>query len=240
MKKQLITLLALSALSPSLWAVSYDQNITAIFGTGNPNTGWTADSQNGLQLGLRAKARIGGSTANVSGTYSFATAPATRGLWNYEFSINSDSVNGTAPLTSYDYYLAVDRDPSQGVLYSVVDPLAKWADNAYGNNSTANGAGTVGTATALAGLNNVAQNSENITFSDYPGGALPLDPNATYSYELYAVAKGTGVNGTKLADVGITVVVGNGGAAVPDAASTCTLLGVAFTGLAALRRKLVS
>lgn len=236
MKKNLLLVILMSGLAPATWATTYDQNITAIFGAGNPDTGWTVDSENGLTLGLRAKNRNDASTANTLGTYSFLNAPPTRGLWNYEFSVNS----GTAFLNSYDFYLAADQDSSQGISYSTVNALLHWNDNEYGNSSTLNGGGVAGTAASLAGLNSIAQNSQNITFGDYPGGALPLEANATYSYNLYAVRSGDGVNGTRLANVDITVVVGAGGAAVPDSGSTLALLGGALAGIAGLRRKFLA
>lgn len=237
-----ITTVLLATLASAAWADTYNDSITAIFGSGNPNTGWTSDSANGIELGLRAKNRTSGDTANVNGVYSYATAPAPRGLWNYEFSINSDT-SGTSGRTLgyYDFYLAVDRDPTAGIMWSVVNPLSYWGDNSYGNNSTANGAGTEGTFAALGANNNVAQNSQNITFGDYPTfpqGGLALAPNATYDYVLYAVEKGAGSGGTRLVDVAIKVKVGNGGAAVPDGGTTFGLLGLAFAGLAGIRRKL--
>jgi hypothetical protein len=209
---------ALSALA----AVLYNQNITAIFGSGNPDTGWTADTSNGIQLGLRAKNRVDGSTTNATGVYSFPVGPVPRGAWNYEFSINSDVTNGTAPLSTYDYYISADDDASQCIRYATVDALNYWSDSSYGNNNTANGQGVEGPAATLAATNNVAQASQNITFGDYPGGAQPLG-NATYNYELYAVEKGAGPNGARLASVGITVVVGTGGAAcaTPATAGQC-------------------
>ena len=243
MKKTLFVLATALALSQSSYAtISYDQTITSIFGNGNIDTGWTVDTEaNGIQLGLRAKGRtdtIYNNTApNSSGVYSFASNAGVRGAYNYEFSINSGSVN----LIAYDFYLAVDRNPSQGISYSTVVPLTYWADNSYGNNSTANSAGAEPTDAAqnlvfISGLN-LAQNSEALTFPDFPGGALPLVNDATYSYDLYAVAKGNGANGTRIADVGITVNVGAGGARVPDAGSTCMMLGMAVAGIAGLRRK---
>ena len=215
MKKNLAAIAVLGITTMSLWAVvTYNTNIVAIYGSGNPSTGWTADTSNGIQLALRAKLRSGGAnaTTNSMGTYSYATAPSPRGLWNYEFSINSDVANGTNPLSLYDFYLAVDGNPSQCVSYTTVDPLMHWNDNSYGNNSTASGQGVEGSF-ALGATNNVAQGSQNITFGDYPGGAQALTPNATYNYELYAVNKGAGPNGARLASIGITVVVGAGGAA---------------------------
>src|SRR5688572_25029709 len=139
MKRKLLALTLISALTATAWAaVVYNQNITAIFGSGNPNTGWTADTSNGITLALRAKSRLNGSTSNVNGTYTYATAPAPRGEWNYEFSINS----GTDPLSTYDYYISTDGDPSQCINYSTVNPLTHWNDNSYGDSSTANGQGT--------------------------------------------------------------------------------------------------
>src|SRR5206468_6900736 len=84
MIKRLLPLLCVAAFTPGAWALDYNENITAIFGTGNPDTGWTADTENGLTLALRAKDRVTGSTSNLSGVYSFATAAAgSRASWNY-------------------------------------------------------------------------------------------------------------------------------------------------------------
>ncbi len=231
MKKQLILAVALTAIVPSLWAVQYNQTITAIFGSGNPDSGWTTDTASGVTLGLRAKNRTTGSTVNASGVYSFATAPATRGLWNYEFSINS----GTATLaqSGLTFWLSADTDSSMGVSYSTISPLTYWADNSYGNAGTGQGLGVEGTFAALGGANTIAQNSQNITFGDYPGGALALEQNATYDYLLFA----KDVTGATVASVDIQVVVGNGGSRVPDAGSTSILLGTGLVGLAGLRRK---
>lgn len=216
MKRKLTAISLFAAAAVSMWAaVVYNENITAIFGTGNPNGGWTADTSNGIQLALRAKNRTTGDTTNVTGVYTFASAASpsqpNRASWNYEFSINSDRVSGALPLSTYDYYLQVDGNPSQCIAYNTVDPLTYWVDNSYGNNTTANGQGVEGPASAHADTNNVAQNSQNITFGDYPGGAQTLTPNATYNYELYAVEKGDGPSGDRLASVSITVVVGSGG-----------------------------
>src|SRR4051794_40053891 len=102
MKRKLLVLTLVSAAAVSVGAaVLYNQNITAIFGGGNPDVGWAADTSNNIQLGLRAKVRADGNTTNTMGVYSFPV-----GSWNYEFSINSDEANGTDPLTTYDYYLS--------------------------------------------------------------------------------------------------------------------------------------
>ena len=178
-----------------------------------------------FNVALRAKGRndtiyAGTTPNNGTGTYSFPIFGGARGPFNYEFSINSDTndADGTDPLTTYDFYLSVDGESNQCVDYTTIDPLAHWGDNSYGNNSTANGQGVEGTKAALASSNNIAQNSQNITFGDYPAGAFasPGPANATYSYELFAVAQAAGPNGPKLASVSITVVVGTGGAVCTD------------------------
>ena len=230
MTRSTATALALAAFVPSIMAIQYDQNITAIYGTGNPNGGWTTETGGGITLGLRGKNRDTGATPNVNGTYSFPTGVASnpnRALWNFEFSINS----GTAALSAYDYSFSVDLDPSQGTSFLTFNPLTAYGDNSYGNAGTANGQGVEGLAAVLAGINTVAQNSQNIVF-------LGLDPfeNATYDFVLTASSAAGGPQ----ASVGITVVVGSGGARVPDAGSTMALLGTALLGMVGVQRKLKS
>lgn len=237
MKKILPTLLALASLAPCAFGVTYDDVITAIYGDGNPDADWTSSTgTNGIKLALRAKNRTTGEVPNVNDVYSFAPGVdggGVRALWNFEFSIFSGS--DTTPLNEYDYFLGIDLDPSQGISYLLggINALTTYPDNAYGDSTTANGAGIVGTS-ALGDTNSLAQNSQNITF-----GYIGLDPNldATYNYELFAVSKGTGVTGTRLAEVGITVVVGKGGASVPDGGTTAALLGASLLGLLALSRR---
>ena len=230
MNKGILTA-ALLAL-PSLALPTFATSITAIYGSGNPAAGWTDTVAGDLQLALRAKDRVTGDATNVDGVYSFANAPAPRGLWNYEFSINSDITDGSTKLSTYDYYLSIDTDPSQGVSSgTTVNPLSFWIDNSYGNNLTASGQGIEGTS-ILADSNNLVQNSQNITFI-----GMPLLDNATYTYELFATRKGAGADGARLAEVSITVVVGSGGAAVPDGGATAMLLGVGLLGLVGLKMR---
>jgi hypothetical protein len=211
MKTTLLATALVALIGQSVLAASYNQNITAIFGGGNPDNGWTTDSGAGVTLGLRAKNRSTGAIVNVNEVYSYPVGtipPANnRAKWNWEFSINSGAANLAV---DYDYYVAVDVDPSQCVNYVVVDALANWSDNSYGNDGTLNGQGVEGTAgvpDGLASVYNIAQQSQNLVFA---GGNPNID--ATYNYELFAVAKGAGPNGARVASVGITVVVGLGGA----------------------------
>lgn len=229
--KKLLLALVCSAVSPLAFADLYNQNVTAIYGSGNPNGGWATDSGSGITLALRAKNRNTGATPNVNGVYSFATgfsSPANnRALWNYEFSINS----GSSFLGAYDYYLSIDTNPALNVSFTTISPLLAFGDNSYGTAVTLNGQGAEGPAASFIGSNSIAQNSQNIFF-------IGLNPllNATYNYDLFAVTSGAGVNGTRLASVAMQVVVGTGGTAVPDAASTSLLIGLGLAGLVGLRR----
>lgn len=77
------------------------------------------------------------------------------------------------------------------------------------------------------------QNSENLAF----GFGIPIsfdaNANADYSFVLSAYDQA----GAKVGSSAMVVRVGTGGA-VPDAGSTCMLLGTGLVGLAGLRRKL--
>lgn len=214
MKPTLLALALLSAAAQSAAAVSYDQTITAIFGSGNPDTGWTTETSvdQEVVLGLRGKNRDDGSTPNTAGVYQFPTGgsignPA-RALWNWEFSIDVRGSNDyLIPANGgYDFYVAIDTDPSQCIQSTIVNALTTWNDNSYGDQGTLNGEGIEGLASDLGINYDIAQNSQNLVFA---GGNPALD--GTYSYELFAVAKGAGDGGTRVASVGITVVVGNGG-----------------------------
>lgn len=246
MKFKIIAFLLLTIATPA-WAVSYDQTITAIFGTGNPNGGWAADTNNNIELGLRAKNRTTGATPDSNnGIYTFATgvdpAHTNRALWNFEFSINSDVSGMPGPTTGnslvdYVFVLSVDTDPSQGTNFTTFNPVSAIPDNSMGNNGTANGAG-VETGPGSAFMFNIAQNSENITFSAFGSG----DPNAdaTYDYRLAAYAIGDTMFLHPLAFISIQVIVGDGGARVPDSGTTVAMLGVGLLGMAGfgLRKRL--
>lgn len=206
---------ALLLLNTNSHAIAYNDTITAIFGSGNPDTGWVSDTGNGVQVAIRAKNRTDGSTPNNgAGVYSFATgtAPAsTRARWNWEFSANSD-VLGTSgdSLLDYTWLLSVDTDPSAATSFTTFNPFAFYLDNELGNNSTANGAGVIDPFNL--GLYNVGQNSQNITFAPWS-----LDPNANATYDfVFAAYDGT----RQIASTEMQVVVGSGGTRVPDNGST--------------------
>jgi hypothetical protein len=182
----------LSLCSPALAVISFNEDVTAIFGSGNGDGSWTVDQANGVELGLRAKQRFPAANifgSNGDGTYNQLAGNngAGRALWNFEWSINSGAGNA---LNSLTYLLKIDTDPTAGINFTTsfnpIDPAlhpSGYWDHSIGNSSTPNGAGTE--ANSIASYinlisdsnNNIAQNSWYIGW--YAG---PFDPNITGSY----------------------------------------------------------
>jgi hypothetical protein len=214
--------------------ITYNNTVTAINGTGNPNGFWNSYLNTGLnlQLSLRAQTTIFGtvptSPNNAAGTFTFpaGTKPAsTQSTWDYWFSINTNpSGAGANNLNAYDFYLTFDTPTAPGTFRTPINVLTAIADNAYGKNATANGAGTIGTSATSPSLvlnNNIAQNAENISFS-----GLPTSVTGNYNFELYAVAAGAGANGTRLGEADMIVNV----SPVPEP-SILAMTGLGFFGL---------
>ncbi len=231
MKKLFFSLTMILALmatsSAQAITIAYNDTVTAIFGSGNPDTGWTTFTENDTQIALRGKNRTDGTTPNNgAGVYQFptGTAPASsRALWNEEWSIN---VGPNRVLTDLSYQLSFDIDPSTARNFIVVNPLTTFLDSSLGNNSTANGAGV---ETAQFGLFNIMQNSFNITF-----GPMFGDPNLAATYDLKLEI----FDGNRLLNSGsISIEVGGGGTRVPDAGSTAGLLTAGLLGLAIFKRR---
>ncbi|MEK7641677.1 MAG: PEP-CTERM sorting domain-containing protein [Patescibacteria group bacterium] len=198
--------LVISSAVPASAATVYDDTQVAIYGGGNPNTGWvTSFNPNlNLNLSLRAKDRSDGSTPNNgAGTYLFSPgsyAGPVRAKWNYEFSINTDPSNGgLQKLDDFDFYLSANG-PGFGPF--TINVLTTYLDNSYGDNTTANGAGVEGLSGVFAPFNNIGQNSQNIVFAGGDLNALGL-----YSFSLYATALGAGSGGARVAQVDMAVLV---------------------------------
>ncbi len=221
MKKR-VFLFASFVISMLALGQTYNQNIVAIFGSGNPDTGWTVSQVDNITLALRAKNRVTASTLNVDGVYlepaGLVPPNNNRAFWNFELSVSSGGTPLTpmepVPLGSIeypDYYLVIDQDPSTGNKDDlVVSVLDFWSDNSFGTGSTLNGQGIEGLSWMYSGVSTIVQQSQNIMF--YPG--MTAD-DATYLYTLYAVPSGSGSDADPVVSVSITVIVGVGG--VPDA-----------------------
>ena len=217
--------------------LSYNNTVTAINGTGNPNGYWNSflDTGLNLQLSLKAQTSIIGNPVSPNdgaGTFTFPTGTkpsSTKATWGYWFSINTNpSGAGANNLNVYDFYLTFDTPATPGTFFTPVNVLTAFTDNAYGNNSTLNGQGTIGTPATSPTLvlnNNIGQNAENISFV-----GLPTTLVGNYDFQFYAVAAGAGANGTRLGEVDMTVHV------VPEP-STLALTGLGISGLLVLRQR---
>lgn len=169
-------------------------------GSGNPNSGFTVNTQNGVEIGLGVHYRFGASvapsptTGNVyivkdGGQPCYSTTCA---LWNFDFSVNlqANGANPTLHLSDITSLMTI-TNVGTGDTFSL-DPLHAFSDN-YGWN------GGPSDNTALTNLSSDwgFQNSENLGFF-FPG----FDPYAagTYKIEL-SVAEGA----TSLGSVSETI-----------------------------------
>lgn len=171
-----------------------------IFGSGNANGSFTGNTQNNIEVGLRAKLRYNASglpenTFNYDGvdTYSFtptAATPTNRSVFNFEWSINVDqSGSSGAHLSDFDYRLSVDQDASILTSFVSTDPFNNfvYVDHAFGDNSTPNGGGTAGTFLTIGSLaanNSVAQQSTNMGFNYALFTPWLADPDANGIYDI--------------------------------------------------------
>jgi hypothetical protein len=264
MNHKLLSLLRVGAFGaalasvPSYAVIAYDQNVTpgVIFGSGNANGSFTVDRSNGVELGLRGKLRHDATgqpqnvfNSNGSGAYSFAagvapTQSSPTAVWSYEWSINSN-FDGTSGwnLDDLTYSLRLDMNPTQATAFFSFDPVnglnpgtvGGYWDHSIGTNTTTyqndSKAGDKPTYDGLIANNNVAQNSWKAHWY-IPGFNPTVD--GTYDIELAAYS-----GSTQVANSRIQIIVGAGGAAVPDSGATVALVGIAFAGLVGLRRRFV-
>lgn len=213
MKKnlQIVVALTFMLLTSSVFALSYDQNVTpdVIFGSGNANGGWTVSRLISpgdalMELGLRAKLRYdqNGQPQNIwnsngDGTYTFNAGQVTgqssdTAEWCFEWSINTNYLNGSDSnmdlvLDEYTYLLKIDYDPSAGTNFVTFDPInVDYADHAIGDNTTGNCAGIEATDAAeyanYISIYNVAQNSWQMKWFD-DSLTESFDPTATGTYD---------------------------------------------------------
>ena len=222
--------------------VLFDQNITpdVLYGSGNANGGWTVQTDNNVELGIRTHVRmptpLNVFNSNGDGTYSYASGVISgKSLWNYDFSFNLNQDGSSNPGRDFNntrITLGVDTDGGAGQSFFFVDPTTNWTDNAYGDNSTGNGNGddTAATNAVLGGGLYVLQNSQNFAWT----GLDPTLGPATWDFTLQAWDDSGGAPAL-LSQVGMSVLI-DGGAQIPEP-STFLLLSAGLLGFAWRRKK---
>lgn len=207
--------------------VDEDVEITAIYGSGNSADHWTSvfDSQNGIELALRAKTRFVGPIQPTGNVYTTQTgiSDGANALWNFDFHISvfgDPQSSSGSPLDLFEYRISLDFDRSNTTNWLVTgDPLT--GDNYYGDISTPSGGGVERSAPLPS--DTIVQNSQNYGFIQTALGPLipteyTFDPFQTGTYTIRLEAFNFGED-DPLASVEIEVV------AVPEP-STMALLGV--------------
>jgi hypothetical protein len=152
--------------------------------------GWTVDSSNGIELGLRAKIRQGdvidpsGNVYTVPGGFQ-QNDPS--GLdkhiaWNYEFSIDVDpggALNPGGPTLADVSAATITVTDLNTSSFASYNPLAL-DDCAFGSGATGGKCSGTGTHIDVQSSDFVAQNSENPLFPV----VFPSGYNASDSYEI--------------------------------------------------------
>ena len=220
-------------------AISYDANVTpgVIFGSGNGNGYFVVDTNDNIEVGIRAKLRKQGIyNSDGAGTYSFDKGQYTYtephlpiAMWNYEFAVNVDRDGSSGKtFSSFDVYLSIDIDPSQGQNWVTFSPFDAWTDNSLGDNTTTDATDiTDGNYEAYS----VAQNSQNMSWT-FPA-LFDYDVDGTYDFKLYVTEKD---HCEILAQTFMTVKIGDGGCPVPVPAAIW-LLGSGLLGLIGMKRR---
>ena len=236
MRKTILFALLTALIAPAAQADVYSfGGVTpdVIYGSGNTNDYWGIYTENGIELGMRARVR-GEDTYNVTLAQTYiheAGSPdGTAATWDFDFAANV----GTRNLENTRIDLWIDLDPTTGVNYfELEDIFTHFSDNEVGTAATGSGGGLEYSAetggTTLADYT-VVQNSLNL-------GELGLvfDPyvSGTYDFLLHASNISNPSNEFKIDTAWMQVEV----VAVPEPATIVILLQLAALSIAIGRNR---
>ncbi|MGE9268155.1 MAG: hypothetical protein ACQKBY_08660, partial [Verrucomicrobiales bacterium] len=124
MSTKFTPLACLVALAPALPGAT----LGTVYSNGT-QADWTVTAENGIEIGLRAKRRYPSGSNDVgqfndTGIYTFdvlndyatefATTPANRSFWNFDFSVNvNPDGTGSSNLADFTYMIRIDSDPTE-------------------------------------------------------------------------------------------------------------------------------
>jgi hypothetical protein len=197
---------------------SSSNNASWYNGSGNPQGGWTVDSANGIEVGLRAKYRQNpGVIDTPSDDYVVVPGLQTgtnKAAWNYEFSIDLRP-NGVGSLTIADISANTTltvTDLTTGATNTIhlFDPTYAPDDSGFGTTNGTTGPDRINESPATLAAFEAgwgAQNSENATFGNWPLASLQaFNPNAadTYEFDLQVVTSAGAVLATNDIEVQVT------------------------------------
>ncbi len=220
--------------------LTYNATQTAINGTGNTDYGWTVYSSPTLTLATMAQYNYPGYPNNATapsdpndgaGTFLFPTGSKpgspSRGQFDIWFSVYTPG--SSLASSGLDFYWSVTTT-GPGTPFGPIK-LSLYTDSSYGNASTPNGGGTVGTYAAMAGANSLFQNAQDPSWliSGY-------NPNSaqTITVALFAVTSGADPNNsTRIVDINSAIQVG----VVPEPTTIALASLGGLTVLAFRRRK---
>ena len=216
----------------------YDTSLVApgvYFGSGNPNTDWTVNTDGSIELGLATIHReVGAVVPTSTNIYNVPTGNdspfnSARAWWNFNFSVNLRA-GGTGTLTLGDVTPTLQiQDYLHGTSLTF-NPFTAFPDNsAFDGTNTRNG--NVSGQQATTGDVGF-QNSENLVF--FPSLGFDMNANDTFLITLSLLNNS---DNSSLGSVSEYVVVGTGAPTPLPAAAPLFASGLAGLGWLARRRK---